>query len=262
MNNIPVLISYSNIGYKDFAYNLLINLSKKLKHHSITFYCLDKKIYEFLASKDFQSLKLTLKLFEIVPVSDKFEAYGSIEYNAITHTKINVLADALLAYKFIHFIDCDVVCMNEPPESFYESYKKFDIVFQFDHLKSKNLYYIWTCTGNTTMRASSGTGLYLDIIKQFQDKSPDKNDQECLLEYFKSQNITDIRNAKGMSLSVYPIDKYTSGQVVLEKLVDPANSYFFHANHVIGNENKRIFLELVGEWYVPIVTAQNDNTDK
>lgn len=250
----PVLITYSNSGYAPFAINLLLNLSKKVKRHRLHFYCLDEELYTMLS---YQFGNNPLFVFQRVEagVSKNFESYGSPLYNQITHTKMSVLRDALDKYKFIHFIDCDVVCMNEPPADFYESFKQYDIVFQYDNGWIYNngplhpMFNSWVCTGNTTLRDGPGTRYILDKIEEYQAKGAG-NDQECLKAYLDEAGIKDIRKDPNAKLYVYPIELYTNGFVINQSLFTTKDTHFFHANHVSGATQKRDLLKKVGEWYL------------
>lgn len=250
----PVLVTYSNSGYAPFAINLLLNLTKKVKRHRLHFYCLDEEIYTMLS---YQFGNNPLFVFQRVEagVSKNFESYGSPLYNQITHTKMSVLRDALDKYKFIHFIDCDVVCMNEPPADFYESFKQYDIVFQYDNGWIYNngplhpMFNSWVCTGNTTLRDGPGTRYILDKIEEYQAKGAG-NDQECLKAYLDEAGIKDIRKDPNAKLYVYPIELYTNGFVINHGFFTTKDTHFFHANHAAGGSQKRDLLKKVGEWYL------------
>jgi hypothetical protein len=241
---LPVLITYSNFGYIDFAKNLILNLANVLKHHKLHFYCLDRQTYDELSktTHDF----LTVELFE-KDVSSEFENYKTVKYNKLTHTKTSVLRDALNKYPFIHFIDCDVVCLKEPTLQHYSQYSSYDIVFQFDWYFKDNIplnkFGRWQCTGNMSLRRTPGT---LNIIKQLEELqiSDNKNDQECLLTIFTLAKVTDIRNYKYAKLFVYPPEEYTNGSWK----GDTSQIYFFHANHVIGKAGKIVLLKNVKQW--------------
>ena len=248
----PVLVTYSNSGYAPFAINLLLNLAKKVKRHRLHFYCLDEELYTMLT---YQFGNNPLFVFQRVEagVSKNFESYGSPLYNQITHTKMSVLRDALDKYKFIHFIDCDVVCINEPPADFYESFKQYDIVFQYDNGWMYNngplhpMFNSWVCTGNTTLRDSPGTRYILDKIEAYQARGAG-NDQECLKAYLDDAGIKDIRKDPNAKLYVYPIELYTNGFVINHGFFTTKDTHFFHANHVAGATQKRELLKKVGEW--------------
>lgn len=253
--NPPVLITYSNNGYAPFAINLLMSLVKNCTKHLLHFYCLDEEIYSTL-TKNFGHYEMFK--FQLVNgnVSKNFESYGTPNYNAITHTKLYLLRDALERYKFIHFIDCDIVCVNEPPLDFYESYAKYDIVFQYDtgtmyeNGPLHPLFNPWVCTGNTTLRDSEGTRYILDQIEKMQ-LSNGGNDQECLYKYFKEvSGLTDVRMEKKASLYVYPIELYTNGYMINNDRMTTKNTYFFHANHVSGGVEKVRLLKKIGQWYL------------
>ena len=253
---LPVLVTYSNSGYAPFAINLLASLLAKSKHR-LHFYCLDEEIYALLTARFGQYPQFIFQR-TFGPeggVSKEFVSYGSTEYNRLTHTKLYFLRDALDRYSYIHFIDCDVVCLKDPDEAFYEAYADYDIVFQYDcgwtheggplHPHFNN----WVCTGNTTLRKTAGTAYILNKIEEYQRRL-NKNDQECLKEYFDSAGIKDVREEKAAKLFVYPVENYTNGFVIAKELVPTNATYFFHANHVVGGDAKVGLLKKVGGWYL------------
>lgn len=242
---IPVLITYSNYGYIDFAKNLILNLANVLKNHKLHFYCLDKQTYDELSQSkhDF----LTVELFE-QNVSSEFQTYNTILYNKLTHTKTNVLRAAFARYSFIHFIDCDVVCLKEPTADHYLPYLSYDIVFQYDWYFKDNIpagkFGPWQCTGNMTLRRTPSTMYIIERLEQLQRLTVNKNDQECLLSMFGLSRVKDIRNYKSANLFVYPPEEYTNGSWK----GDTSRIYFFHANHVAGKADKIALLKSVNQW--------------
>jgi len=254
--NFPVIISYSNNGYYDFAKNMLINLNNLIKFHKVHFYCLDNEIYEKLQKLQLPNIDVTFELITHINVSKNFERYGSDNYNQITHTKMNILRNALSKYDFIHFIDCDVVCIKEPLADHYDKYKNYDIVFQHDagmhsanKLHAPTLHHIWACTGNTTFRNTSGTHALLDKISEYQNKY-NQNDQECLYKYFKDINLDDIRNYTPTKMFTYEIEEYTNGYWLNNDIGTLKNTYFFHANHVSGINPKIDLLKKANQWLI------------
>jgi len=241
----PTLITYSNYGYIDFAKNLILNLANVLKHHKLHFYCLDKQTYDELSQSkhDF----LTVELFE-QNVSSEFQTYNTVLYNKLTHTKTNVLRAAFARYSFIHFIDCDVVCLKEPTADHYSQYSSYDIVFQYDWFFKDNIptnkFGKWQCTGNMSLRRTDGTLNIIRQLEQLQRLTVNKNDQECLLSIFGLARVTDIRNYRSAKLFVYPPEEYTNGSWK----GDTSQIYFFHANHVAGKADKIALLKSVNQW--------------
>lgn len=241
MTDYPVIISYSNEGYFHFAKCMLENLNATIKHHKVHFYCLDEAIYNKLKALDLKNIEVTFEMFTKNNISSKFESYGSLQYNSITHTKMSVLKDALSRYEFIHFIDCDVICINEPDLTHYEKYSQYDVVFQHDagmhsatNLHAPTLHHIWTCTGNTSLRNRPGTHYLLDRIVEYQSQYKNKNDQECLMQYFEDNKIKDIREYEHAKLFTYEIAEYTNGYWLNHNIGTLERTYFFHANHVCG----------------------------
>jgi len=254
----PVLISYSNNGYYYFAKNLLINLNIKIKNHKVHFFCLDEIIYNKLKKEQdtiFNNIDLRLTLVKS-NVSNEFENYGSQKYNKITHIKIQVIEESLKLYNYIHFIDSDVVCINEPNKIHYHKYKDYDIVFQHDSgfyskdkLHAPVLNHIWACTGNTTFKNTPGTKKIISIIKNYQNKY-NKNDQECLYQYMLDNKIKDLSEVKEAKLSTYNPEEYTNGYWLNHDIGNLNKTYFFHANHVVGNKNKKKLLIKSNNWFV------------
>lgn len=245
--DIPVLITYSNYGYIDFAKNLIISLAKVLKHHKLHFYCLDKQTYDELSKQphDFLILELSER-----DVSSEFHNYNAKEYNKLVHNKMSILRQAFEKYSFVHFIDCDVVCLKEPDERHYTKYSKFDVMFQYDWkfvgIAPIVHYGIWQCTGNMSMRKTDGTMYLISQIEEYQIKNPNKNDQECLGEVFLDAKIMDVRHYRKTICSVYPVEEYTNGGWT----GDMSKTYFFHANHVIGKQEKINLLKRFNQWFI------------
>ena len=249
----PVLITYTNFGYVNFAKEVVKNCFF-LQFHKLHFYCLDEELLQVL-KKYLQDLctsyntvenPITLEIFNASSSSDVL-TYGSQKYNHLTHHKVDILKRSLDAYKFIHFIDCDVLCLNEPSDSFYEEYAQYDIVFQYDcgfnsttdepsgEIKPHHpRFNTWVCTGNMTLRDTDSTRIVLDGILQMQSKHTNKNDQECLQEYFHSFKITDITKFCFASLYVYPYEEFTNGWWLNNSIGDLSKTKFFHANRVVG----------------------------
>jgi len=252
MEELPVIVSYSNFGYAKFAENLLRTLNKTAPHHRVHFYCLDDEILTHLSALGFATVT-----FERVEeaVSKAFETYGSASYNKITHTKINILRSALRKFGFIHFVDSDVVCMKEPTAEHYAKYKDYDIVFQYDsgfhsatRMYEHTLHHIWTCMGNMSLRNTPGTAFILDKVSEYQVRYPTKNDQECLYSFFDENGIKDIRNVKEARLFTYEVAEYTNGFWLNRNIGTLEATYFFHANHVTGSAQKIKLLQKAGQW--------------
>jgi hypothetical protein len=244
---LPVLITYCNFGYIDFAKNLILSLANILKHHKLHFYCLDKQTYDVISEYSYEFL--TVQLFE-QNVSSEYEIYNSKEYKKLTHTKTSVLRDAFDKYSFIHFIDCDIVCLKEPTADHYAAYSKYDIVFQYDWKFENNIpldyFGQWQCTGNMTLRKTASTMNLLSKLEKFQELSRDKNDQVCLRDIFLSVRVFDIRRFKLAKLFVYPPEEYTNGSWK----GDTSRIYFFHANHFAGKEDKITLLKNLNQWFL------------
>ena len=253
---LPVLIAYSNNGYVTFAINMLLNFTKVIKNHRLHFYCLDEQIYSTLTTYFGSNPLFTFQLVN-ANVTSGFESYGSEKYNAICYLKNYFIRDSLARFKFIHFLDCDIVCVNEPPADFYESFKNYDIVYQYDTGATYEsgplhpLYNTWACAGNASFRDTPGTKYILDEVEKLQ-KENNGNDQECLKRYFDLRGMKDLREEKNAKLSVYPIELYTNGYMINNNRLTLKDTYFFHANHIIGGYDKRKLLMKVNQWYLNV----------
>ena len=251
----PQIITYANIGYKDFAINLILNWKERSKRLQLTFYCLDEELYNLLSDYIVKDGSISLKKWSVLDISKRFEAYGSSEYNKITHTKISVLKDALETHECIHFIDADVVLINEPSEEYWDKYlEKHDIIFQNDAPHPNPLFHLWSCTGNITLKHTEKVNKFLEDIVSYQNKHPGKNDQECMYQMLQDRGYTDLRQVKEVDLYQYPMEEFTCGHMLKANLYTVndiiSRTYFFHANHVCGNAPKVQLLKAINKWYV------------
>lgn len=251
---LPQIITYSNYGYKDFALNLILNWKECVHNLSMTFYCLDEEIFTLLETHIDPNDKIYLKKWLQNNISKSFENYGSNEYNKITHTKMSILKDALDNYNCIHFIDADVVIINEPPIDFWDEYiNKYDIIFQNDAPPPNPNFHLWSCTGNVTINKNERTLQFINEIIEYQNKLKNKNDQECMYELLKNKGYNDLREVKELKLYQYPMEKFTCGYMITKGFYNKnhlSNIYFFHANHVTGNDAKKQLLKSVNKWYL------------
>ena len=69
----PVIISYSNAGYYNFAKNMLLSLDQTVKNHKVSFYCLDNEIYEKLTKLKFENIQVNFELGGKNNLSKNFE---------------------------------------------------------------------------------------------------------------------------------------------------------------------------------------------
>lgn len=255
--SLPVIITYSNYGYKDFALNVLHNFCDIVKQHKLIFYCLDEEIYNFCNEmlKELQTKYISYPEIKFIKwyktVNKSFQNYGTKEYNQITHTKMSVLKDALNEYNYIHFIDADVVILKEPSLEYWNKYNDYDVVFQDDApTPGVNVpFSLWSCTGNFTLRNTEKTINFLDSIEEWQKIHPENNDQECMYNMLK-QNYNDLRDVKEVKLYQYPMCEFMCGYIITHNLMNTEKTYFFHANHVQGNFAKINLLKCVNKWYL------------
>ena len=97
-----------------------------------------------------------------------------------------------------------------------------------------------------SLRRTPGTFNFIHNLELTQLNNTTKNDQDCLLTMFKLSKITDIRKYKYTRLFVYPPEEYTNGSW----RGDMSNIYFFHANHVVGKEDKINLLKKIDHWFL------------
>ena len=246
---IPTIVTFSNIGYLDFAKNFILSFLVNTTNSKLDFYCLDSILYDalkaFLSEND---TRVVLTLFDD-KISKKFENYGSLEYNKIMATKIRVILDSLKKYSYIHFADSDIVFLKEPTEEYYSKYSEYDITFQPD-CASLEPFALWACAGNMTIRDTPGTHNLINIIVEYQTKYPNKNDQECMYQYFLDLKLKNIREYTDAKLYEYPRQDFANGHAIQNNLVDINKIMVFHANYVVGKDPKVKLLKQVGGWFI------------
>ena len=245
---LPVIISFANIGYLDFAQNLLRNVQDVVKHHLFVFYCMDKDLYEAL--QPYKSDRIEIVLYDKEVVSTQFEHYGnSAAFLQMMKIKLQILLEALDRYECVHFVDGDVVFCKEPTADYYEKYKEYDIIYQSDMPPPHPTFFEWTCTGNFVLRNTEAARAFLRLIQDYQAKSS-MNEQECQRQIFRDNSILDIRQYPLARLYEFPREEFLCGALIGSNQYDPARMMVVHANHVIGNEAKRALLRKIGKWYM------------
>lgn len=248
----PVIITYSNYGYIDFAKNFIINITRKSPNHKVNFYCLDKKIYEELSQQfsGYNNIKF-LEWFQEDSLTN-FEVYGSNKYCKIIHIKFEIIKNALEINPFILYLDCDAISIHEITQEFYEKYKHFDIVFQNDTYPQGLEDDFHVCCGIMIIRDTNATKSFINKILDIQEKNSNMIDQSCVYEYFNEigiNNLKELFNCTGLRLINAPWNVFMAGAYVRDKIANPdENTFLFHANHVTSKMNKIRLLKRVGEW--------------
>jgi len=251
----PVIVTYSNYGYLDFAENFIKNVSKKAPNHKIIFYCLDQQIFNTLSAKYNQNNITFIKRFGD-DITKEFTNYGTSSYAKLLQCKFSIIKHALETNDFILYLDCDVVFINEIKSQFYKLHKNFDIVCQSDAYPStaSNRSNIVICNGIMLIRNTEATHSFINKILKIQEEYPESHDQECVYMYFYVNNIentNDLERITGLKLICASWNVFMAGIYVINSAGFPDDTTFlFHANHVVGKFPKIQLLKWVGEWYM------------
>lgn len=247
---LPTIICFSNIGYKNFADNFIMNIFEKIHNHKIVYYCLDDELYSYLTFKYKKDNLLIERFHNNTEYLKEFEHYGSSNFVKLMDTKMDIIKYALIKYNFIHVVDADIVFLQELTESYYEKYSEYDIVYQRDAPPPNEPYHEWTCTGNWLLKNNINTINFLDKIIEYKSKFPSYGEQEAQREVFRSSGIKDIRNYPYAKLTEFPAEEFACGYYVRENAIDFKNILVFHANHVTGYEAKKHLLQKINKWYL------------
>jgi len=243
---LPVVISAANVGYIDFARNLLANVRDTLSTHRFIFYCMDQQLYDSLKGR--ATDRIEIRLFD-TRCDTGFQNFDSAKFISIDRAKIQIIRSALSEFGFIHFVDADVVFFKEPTVAYYADYVEYDIVYQRDMAPSLGpAYDPWTCVGNMTLRNTESTRAFLDTLQEYETRYPEKNDQECQRQLFRDAGVSDIRTYPHAKLTEFPMEHFTMGWAVNQPEI-LKNTMVFHANYVVGRDAKITRLKQVGKWY-------------
>ena len=247
--NLPKIVSFSNIGYLDFAKNLIMSFILNTNNLYLDFYCLDSEIFDAL--KTFLSENnnnINLILFDS-QTSKKLELYGGKEYNKIMGTKTKVILDSLTKNNTIHFVDSDIVFLKTISPEYYEKYSEYDMVFQQD-CSTLEPFALWSCAGNVLIKNTPESRFLLNIIIEYQHKYPNKNDQECMYQYFLDLGIKNILEYPHTKLYSFPKHEFLNGHNINNNKHLFDSILTFHANYVVGRDDKIKLLKLVKGWFV------------
>ena len=249
--NLPKIVSFANMGYLDFAKNILLSFILNTNGLSFDFYCLDTEI--FYALKVFLSennRNINLILFDS-DTSKRFENYGGREYNKIMGTKTRVILDSLSKNDLIHFVDSDIVFLKPFGPEYYYSYKEYDMVFQQD-CSTLEPFALWSCAGNVLIKNTPESHFLLNKVIEYQNIYPNKNDQECMYQYFLDLGIKNIKEYSHAKLYSFPKHEFLNGHNIQDNVKKGMldNLIIFHANYVVGKQDKIKLFKLVKGWFL------------
>lgn len=247
---LPVIICFSNFGYKDFADNFMCNIIHKIKNHKVVYYCLDEQIYDYLIERYSNIDNIHIRRYQNNESTLDFANFGTREFAKITDVKLRLIKDALIEYNFIHVVDADIVFVREPELDYHKQYESYDIVYQNDMPYGRiPRFNTWACTGNWTLRNTEATQTFLDKISQIKMKNPDIDEQSAQHLLFANTGIKDIRKYPYAKMYEFPVSEFVCGYFITNNLIDMNRALVVHANHVIGKENKINLLRKIGYWY-------------
>jgi hypothetical protein len=239
------------MGYLDFAKNILLSFILNANDLYFDFYCLDTEI--FYSLKVFLSennRNINLILFDS-DTSKRFENYGGREYNKIMGTKTRVILDSLSKNDLIHFVDSDIVFLKPIGPEYYYSYKEYDMVFQQD-CSTLEPFALWSCAGNVLIKNTPESHFLLNKVIEYQNIYPNKNDQECMYQYFLDLGIKNIKEYSHAKLYSFPKHEFLNGHNIQDNVKKGMldNLIIFHANYVVGKHDKIKLFKLVKGWFL------------
>lgn len=251
----PVIVTYANFGFVEFAENFLINVSKNAPNHSVIFYCLDEQLLLHLKKLYSNSIKFQFIAWYQKNISSHFLNYGTEQYNQLLQNKLCILKNALKNHEKVLYLDCDVVFLKEPDLDFYQKFSNYDMVFQSDSYPPTAQDDITVCAGIMIIKNSLAASRFIDDIIKIQEQNPNNHDQECMYIYFMENNVCSLNTLKSLldlNATCAPWNVFMAGIYVLResaKIVQPS-TYLFHANFVVGKMRKMNLLNQVGRLYL------------
>ena len=224
----PVFVSCFNSGFGDLGENLIRSFEVNAPDCRLEVFNLD----DFYGQKEAK--------------------YGEDRFNKITLGKLNIIKNSLKKHDFIHFLDADCACLEEPTGTYWDDCYNSDFVFQKDcpcdepGCTGKNTLHPWLCTGNFTIRNTERAIKMLDDLIWMMGVNYTSNDQECLRFYIRDRGGA-VKFSQGKMIA-HANDRFVNGHGIKQGLWKGA--WIVHANHSVGKESKIELLKSASAWFL------------
>lgn len=154
------------------------------------------------------------------------------------------------------FQDVDIVWYRDPVEYFTEEYKDFHILFQQDGSDSRRYAPYSPNTGFYFVRHNLKTEYFLHSLLMQGNLITGSGSHQSALNIVLQEHAS----WRGLKIKVLPVDatnEFPGGfhfhrrkEFMKDMINGKVEPYIFHMSWTTNKENKRMFLEQMGEWFV------------
>jgi hypothetical protein len=262
------LITLTNDGYKLIASNMMKSLSKLNLIGSLTVFCLDQKVLDYL-----KNLYPICKYILIENTgSENLIDFRRAGWNHIVFYKMKAIYNSLNEYDRVLFIDGDIVFYRNPLEELEQELGDKDILFQTDLIISNEYYnqyfkdienlknlqgLVDFMNGNKNIKSEVNTGfIYIkntqNNIDFFDYKNIDINTFSCD-QIYVNDNLNKL-NYKMLNAIKYPTGLFIKSLYFTILKSMPADLGYLHNiihfNYTIASLDKVATIKAMHSWDV------------
>jgi hypothetical protein len=224
-------ITLTNKGYLEFTDNLIASIQKNNINIDLDICTMDSYSTNYFDKKN-QNTNLITKSNK-----KKFLRQDSKNFGEYMIVKMNMIHLYLTQYKYILYLDGDIVLKNEISDYLSKNIGSLDLLIQNDrNPKKPNLEYL--CAGFMLIKSSKKTIDFFDTSKI---------DNKILTEGLHDQGYIN-NNKESLNYEKLPLELFPNGPFFYENSenIDPK---IIHFNYVLGNKKKSL-MKNHNEWYI------------
>lgn len=203
---------------------------------------------EICKNTDVEMKRISL---DTASVPENYHNIGSKEFAFVSWHKFQIIKDALAEHELVIFSDCDIVYFRDPAAFIANAARAYPMGGQSDCFDSFPQH---ICTGFLFFRREESVTQLLDhcftvAIQNMQNGKFIGHDQQVFNLIFKNNGrfyasfcfLSEYYFPNGASYKNFSAE-------ALDYSVSAGAPYLFHANYVVGLENKKRLLQHVGGW--------------
>lgn len=223
-------ITLTNSGYIEYTENCLKSLEKIDSNINLNCYCIGKKGYEYLNSKNYNCFLIDEEK------NSNFQVFRQGNWSNIVFNKFVIIYENLLKYKYVCITDGDIVFENANfLQYLLENIKLNELLIQTEYIDEKN--YV-LCSGFMFIKSNSNTLNFFNPKYIEHKKNTSGWDDQLYVN----------NNKHKLKYKILPIELFPNGYYYYKNF-NKLNPYLIHFNWIIGNE-KKVKMQKHGKWYL------------
>jgi hypothetical protein len=243
-------------GLRDFIQNTLFSIERSGATENMICIALPKSALIEVSSAVSRWTNVKYILLEDICRSDyswirDYHEFGTEAFHRFTTSKWPAIRFLLESgFRRVTYTDVDIAWMRDPMPLLRAALQTFDIAIQTEGVASFPPVY---CTGFMSFRNSDFT---IELLEKLEKSYPEiaKNEpnagDQSMFNAIIARSEGSIHHVYGLGEQQFANGLMADALDVYDGRLPKLNAMIFHANWVVGLENKRLLLERTGNWFI------------